>query len=239
MNTISPAPSTGLASPEKSKIRSLFDQIAFRYDLLNSILSLWLDSYWRYKTKKLVLDGYERSVLDLGIGTGKFLRSFAKTGNFDRAVGLDFSTGMLINCKKSIKIPAALVNGDFHALPFKKGSFDLIISAFTMRSVKDMPRYFFEIYESLTEHGKVAFLCLTRPKNIIVRALYFPYLKFYLPLVGKIFSGNAEAYQFLSQSVQTFQEPHTTMNYLRQTGFQSIQIKPLTFGAATLIIAKK
>lgn len=230
---------TSLASPDKLKIRSLFDQIAFRYDFLNSILSLSLDRYWRHRTKRLVLDGHERSVLDLGVGTGKLLRSFLKTGQFKRAVGLDFSSGMLINCRKTLGFPAGLISGDFHALPFKKGSFDLIISAFTMRSVKDMPRYFFEVYEALTDHGKAAFLCLTRPSNWFVRMLYFPYLKFYLPLVGKFFSGNEEAYQFLSQSVQTFQEPHTTMNQLRQTGFQSIQIKPLTFGAATLIIAKK
>ena len=230
---------TSLASPEKNKIRSLFDQIAFRYDLLNSVLSFWLDGYWRFKTRRLVLDGTEASVLDLGIGTGKLLDSFQKKKRFKRAVGLDFSSGMLLNCKKALKYPAGLVNADFHALPFKRGSFDLIISAFTMRSVKDMPRYFFEIYEALTDHGKVAFLCLTRPKNWLMKAIYFPYLKFYLPLVGKMLSGNEEAYHFLSQSVQAFQEPHTTMSLLRQTGFQSIQIRSLSFGVATLIIAKK
>lgn len=229
---------TSLASPDSRTIRGFFDQIAFRYDFLNALLSFRLDDYWRSKSKKLVLDGYEQSVLDLGIGTGRFLGTFLNGKQFKRAVGVDFSSKMLERSRQELPRGVRFVSADFHHLPFLEGGFDLVISSFTLRSVKDLKRFFDEIYRVLTPHGKAAFLCLTRPQGLF-RYLYYPYLRYYLPFVGKFFSGGSEAYQFLSQSIQHFQEPGTTVGLLRQRGFQTIQVHRLTFGAATLIVAKK
>lgn len=231
--------STDLAAPDKSVIRHLFDSIAHRYDFLNTLLSLRMDDYWRHKARRMVVEGSEKSLLDLGIGTGKFLKLFVNIPGLKRAVGMDFSVNMLKQCKETLKGNVGLVTGDFHALPFAAGSFDLVISSFTLRSVKEMSRFFLEVYEVLTPHGKAAFLCLTRPQNPIVKALYKPYLNFYLPWVGRTFSGSGEAYEFLSQSVQKFQDPRVTMEMLRRNGFQTIEVHRLTFGIATLIIAKK
>lgn len=229
---------TSLASPDSRTIRGFFDQIAFRYDFLNALLSFRLDDYWRSKSKKLVLDGYEQSVLDLGIGTGRFLGTFLSGKQFKRAVGVDFSSKMLERSRQELPQGVRFVSADFHHLPFPEGGFDLVISSFTLRSVKDLKRFFDEVYRVLTPHGKAAFLCLTRPQGLF-RYLYYPYLRYYLPVVGKFFSGGSEAYQFLSQSIQHFQEPGTTVGLLRQRGFQTIQVHRLTFGAATLIVAKK
>lgn len=228
-----------LASPDKGKIRQLFDEIAHRYDFINSLLSFNLDQYWRRKSRKLALDGTETAVLDLGVGTGKFLKLFLRAGNFRRAVGLDFSINMLRVCREELPQGPGLVSADFHALPFLPESFDLVISSFTLRSVKNLSLFFDEIYSVLRPHGKAVFLCLTRPQGFLMKALYYPYLNFYLPLMGKMFSGSSEAYQFLSQSIQSFQEPGKTMDLLRQRGFQAIEIRRLTFGVATLIIARK
>lgn len=227
-----------LASPDKGTIRVFFDQIAFRYDFLNSLLSFKLDHYWRAKSKKLVLDGYEQSVLDLGVGTGRFLKTFMSGKNFRRAVGVDFSSRMLERSRQDLPANVRFVSADFHHLPFPEAAFDLVISSFTLRSVKNLKLFFDEVYRVLTPHGKAAFLCLTRPQGLF-RIFYYPYIRYYLPLVGKFFSGNPEAYQFLSESIQHFQEPGTTVGLLRQRGFQTIQVHRLTFGAATLIVAKK
>jgi len=228
-----------LASPDKTTIQRLFDEIAYRYDFINSLLSLNLDQYWRKKSRKIVLEGTESAVLDLGVGTGKFLKLFMASGQFRKSVGLDFSLNMLRCCREELPESAGLVSADFHSLPFQPESFDLVISSFTLRSVKNLTRFFDEIYEVLRPHGKAAFLCLTRPQGWFWNLVYYPYLNFYLPLMGKLFSGNAEAYQFLSKSIQSFQEPGKTMDLLRQRGFQAIEIRRLTFGIATLIIAKK
>lgn len=231
--------STKPSSPDKHTIRRFFDDIAYRYDLLNSLLSLKLDDYWRAEASKAILEGGEQAVLDLGVGTGKFLEIFLSKRDFKTAAGLDFSLNMLRKARTVLPSNVRLVSGDFHSLPFAKGSFDLVISSFTLRSVKDMQLFVNEIYEILTSHGKAAFLCLTRPSNPLWRALYYPYLNLYLPFVGKVFSGNQEAYQFLSKSIQEFQEPGVTVGLLRRSGFQTIRIQQLTMGVATLIIAKK
>ncbi len=228
-----------IASPDKRDIRRIFDSIAARYDFLNTILSLNLDERWRIRARDLVLDGTERSLLDLGVGTGRFIRLFLAAKKWNRAAGLDFSSGMLQKARRELPSEVRLVSADFHDLPFHQDSFDLVISSFALRSVKDMPRFLAGIYDLLTERGKVALLCLTRPQNVLWKFFYYPYLNFYLPLVGRLISGNREAYQFLSKSVQTFQDPSKTVEMMRAAGFGSITVHPFTLGSATLILGKK
>ncbi len=228
-----------LASPEKSIIRSFFDDISPRYDLVNDVLSLRLDGRWRKQALKKILDGTETRLLDLGTGTGKFLETFLKHKPWQTAVGLDFSSRMLEKARGLLPDAADFVSGDFHVLPFQNESFDLIISSFALRSVKDMPAFCSEVYRILQPSGKAAFLCLTRPHRRLFRALYYPYLNFYLPVLGKILSGHRQAYEFLSQSIQHFQEPAKTVGWLKRVGFESIRLYSFTFGAATLFVAKK
>jgi len=229
---------TALASPDKSVIRTFFDDISPRYDFVNDVLSLKLDWVWRRRALHQVLDGNESRLLDLGTGTGKFLEAFLKKKTWQSAVGLDFSSRMLEKAREQLSDSAGFVSGDFHALPFQSESFDLVVSSFALRSVKDMQSFCSEIYRILQPGGKAAFLCLTRPRGIF-KVLYYPYLNFYLPLLGKFLSGHQQAYLFLSQSIQTFQEPTKTVGWLKRVGFESIQIYSYTFGAATLFVAKK
>ncbi len=230
---------TSFASPDKRTLRRFFDDIAGRYDFLNTFLSLRLDDYWRKRSCGLILEGHERSLLDLGTGTGKFLALFLKRQPWNRAVGLDFSSSMLRRASETLPANRGFVAGDFHELPFRPETFDLVVSSFALRSVKQMPRFLAEVYRLLTDSGKAAFLCLTRPRNRWWKMVYAPYLNFYLPLMGRLISGNGEAYQFLSQSIQAFQEPEETAAMIRAVGFRSAVIHSLTFGAATLIVAKK
>ncbi len=228
-----------LASPDKKSIQEFFDGIAPRYDFLNNFLSFNLDENWRKKAKKIILQGNERSILDLGVGTGKFLQTFLKEKSWDSAVGLDFSNQMLLRAQEELPKDVRLLSGDFHDLPFAGNSFDLIVSGFTLRSVKDMPQFLSEVYRILNTGGKVAFLCLTRPRNKLFKLLYYPYLKFYLPCCGNMVSGHAQAYKFLSDSIQSFQEPIETMKMMTDEGFGETNSYEFTFGAATLIVGKK
>ncbi len=231
--------SLDLAAPDRKKIRQIFDSIAFRYDLINSFLSLRLDDGWRRRARDLVFEGTEQTILDLGIGTGKFLSLFLKDYPWEKAVGLDFSKTMLAESRRKLPAAVSLVSADFHFLPFQSGTFDLIISSFTLRSVKDMPGFLRDVYRLLRKNGKAVFLCLTRPQNLFCKLLYYPYLKYYLPLVGKLISGNQEAYQFLAQSIQTFQAPEETTKMMREAGFASAEFCSFTLGAATLIVGRK
>ncbi|MCB9800097.1 MAG: ubiquinone/menaquinone biosynthesis methyltransferase [Candidatus Omnitrophica bacterium] len=228
-----------IASPEKELIRQYFDGIAHRYDFLNNFLSFNLDEHWRRKSLKIILEGDEKSILDLGTGTGKFLKLFLKSKTWEKVVAVDFSTEMLKHAQKELPHNVSFVAADFHDLPFPDKSFDLITSSFTLRSVKDMDRFLSEVFRILGENGKAAFLCLTRPTNFFFKILYYPYLNIYLPIVGCFFSGHKRAYEFLSQSIQHFQSPEKTMEAMIRAGFKSVRVHRFTFGTATLIIGKK
>lgn len=234
-----PQQPVNLASPDSKTIQSFFDSIAFRYDFLNSFLSLKLDERWRKKSLELLMDGKDKSLLDLGTGTGKFLELALKMKKWDRAVGLDFSQGMLRVAQRELHGGPGFVSGDFHYLPFQEKSFDLIISSFTLRSVKQMPQFLSEVYRLLLPEGRAGFLCLTRPTSFWWNLIYYPYLNLYLPMMGWLLSGNGKAYQFLSKSIQTFQEPEKTAEMMRAAGYREVAIRRFTMGSATLIMGKK
>jgi|GEM_PF-319321 len=230
---------TNFASPNKEFIRDAFDSIAPKYDFLNAVLSFNLDDAWRCRARDLVLESSQKTILDLGVGSGKFLECFLKKRSWTKAMGLDFSENMLLVARQNLPQNVALVQGDFHDLPFGASEFDLVVSAFTLRSVKDMPRFLNQVFKILTPGGRAAFLCLTRPSAWWAKLLFYPYLKIYLPMVGWIFTGKLKAYQFLSDSIASFQEPEKTAAEMRGAGFQDLQIHAFTFGAATLILGRK
>lgn len=229
-----------LVHPDRKTIQSLFNAISPKYDFLNSFLSFGLHHYWRRKTVRLSLTGLEQSILDVGAGTGKSLAAFLHHHQFQQAVGCDFSESMLAKAKERLGPRAFLVAGDFQELPFPDGAFDLVTGSFILRSVQNMPYFLSEVKRVLSPQGKAVFLELTRPTNqFIWRYFYRPYLKFCIPSVGRILSKHDHAYQFLSQSVQAFVEPESLRNEFFLAGFNSVSVRPLTFGTATLFEGKR
>ncbi len=246
---------TNLAHPDRNTIKSLFNAIPSRYDFLNSFFSLGLDGYWRKRLVTTALKnnspslssphsrGEEKgggSILDLGVGTGKSLAQFLKACSFQRSVGCDFSENMLLKSKERIGNQAELLACDFHDLPFPDRSFDIVTGSFILRSVQVMKIFLSEIKRVLKSNGRAIFLELTRPKNKLVWNLaYRPYLNFYIPAVGKIFSRHDHAYQFLSQSIQSFVDPADLKRDFEATGFVEVSYNSLSFGSATIIQGRK
>lgn len=237
--TKTPKPLKNWESPQSPAIQGFFESIAERYDFLNQFLSFRMDDHWRKKSVKIVYNTAQNSIVDLGIGTGKFLELFLKEKKWKRAAGLDFSENMLAVARKNLPEGVELVTGDFHQLPFEDSQFDVLISSFTLRSVKNMELFLSEVHRILATRGRVAFLCLTRPKSKLWNILYYPYLNWYLPLIGGLFSGNKGAYEFLSKSIQSFQEPKATAAMMEKLGFKETKIIPFSFGMATLIVGDK
>ena len=202
------------ASPDKPFIRDSFDSIMPRYDLLNQVLSFGMSETWRKRSAELVLSDPRfspKTLLDLGCGTGKFLECFLRKRSWESATGVDFSVPMLTKAREKVSGNVLWLQEDFDSLPFLEGSFDLIVSAFTLRSVQRLPAFLATVHRILTPGGKVAFLDLTRPRNFLARLFFYPYLKLVLPLLGGLFSGDRKAYGFLSDSVRKFQPPEETM----------------------------
>ena len=231
-----------MSTPDKEFIRDAFDSITPRYDLLNQVLSFGMSEAWRKRSAKIVLGDpafVPKTILDLGCGTGKFLGSFLQGKSWESATGVDFSVEMLKKARETVLGNVMWLREDFDSLPFLDASFDLVISGFTLRSVQKLPEFLSRVHRILTPGGKAAFLDLTRPRNFWVRVFFFPYLKFILPLLGWLISGNRKAYGFLSGSVRKFQSPEVTMKLMEVAGYHDLTSKSFAFGAATLIIGKK
>ncbi len=230
------------ATPDKEFIRNAFDSITPCYDTLNQVLSFGRAEAWRKRSAEILLSdpGFSpKTILDLGCGTGKFLECFLRSRSWEGATGVDFSVVMLAKARETVSGNVMWLKEDFDSLPFLESSFDLVISGFTLRSVQQLPEFLGHVHRILTPGGKAAFLDLTRPRNFWVRLFFFPYLKFILPLLGWLLSGNRKAYGFLSGSVRSFQSPGDTIQLMQATGFRDCTSKSFAFGAATLIIGKK
>ncbi len=231
-----------MSTPDKKFIQGAFDAITPRYDLLNQILSFGMSEAWRKQSAEILLSdpGFSpKTLLDLGCGTGKFLESFLKKKSWESATGVDFSVAMLKKARETVPGNVMWLREDFDALPFLDSSFDLVISGFTLRSVQKLPEFLGTVRRILTPGGKAAFLDLTRPRNFWVRLFFLPYLKFILPLLGWLISGNRKAYGFLSGSVRKFQDPEETIRLMQAAGYRDLTSKSFSFGAATLIMGKK
>ena len=249
-----------MSIPDKKFIQQAFDSITPRYDLLNQVLSFGMAEAWRKRSAEILLsdpDFSPKTILDLGCGTGKFLECFLRrreqqvpasvpgaqgTGlrrSWESATGVDFSVAMLRKAHETVPGNVMWLRQDFDTLPFLESSFDLVISGFTLRSVQKFPEFLHHVHRILTPGGKAAFLDLTRPRNFWVRLLFFPYLKFILPLLGWLLSGNLKAYNFLSGSVRSFQSPEDTIQLMQTLGYRDCVSKSFAFGAATLIIGTK
>lgn len=235
-------PSALFSTPDSSRIKQIFTEITPRYDFLNGFLSMSLDRAWRRWAVRMTLEGGEKSILDIGTGTGKFLKAFLEQGHFEKIVALDLCESMLERAQKSMPGRGITwLNADIsQGIALETGSFDLVTAAFTLRSIRDrLPFFFSEAARVLKRGGKIAFLELTRPRSLWFQMLYYPYLKAYLPLVGALISGSSQAYSFLANSILHFNEPEQIRTLLEEAGFGSVKIHSYTGGIATLITAQK
>jgi demethylmenaquinone methyltransferase/2-methoxy-6-polyprenyl-1,4-benzoquinol methylase len=227
-------------------VKGLFNSIAGTYDLLNSLLSFRIDSFWRRKTVKMAQVPANGKVLDLCTGTGKLAFTFAKKSKAAQVIGTDFSPVMIIKaleCQKKITSPykqkISFFPGDALKLSFKDNTFDAVSCAFGIRNVVDLETYFNETFRVTKPGGKLLSLELTRGCYFHLRVLYYPYLHFYLPLVGKMISGNSYAYEYLAKTISEFVSPPEILKLMEKAGWKGVKAVPLTGGIATLFIGTK
>ncbi|MCL5773968.1 MAG: bifunctional demethylmenaquinone methyltransferase/2-methoxy-6-polyprenyl-1,4-benzoquinol methylase UbiE [Firmicutes bacterium] len=231
-------------SKEKEYVKELFSAITPAYDLLNTILSMGLDKKWR----RFVIDSSgisEKSmVLDLCTGTGELAAGFAgKIGSGGMVVGMDFCPGMIGKAK--LKFPQkeypslSFVEGDVYSIPYPDNYFDCITAAFGVRNLEDPGKAFVEIRRAAKPGGRIIILELTRPANPLLKALYFPYLNVFLPLLGGLVSGSFGAYRYLARTISDFLSPEEVKGLMEGAGLKKIKIIPLSGGIATVHIGIK
>ena len=229
-------PSKG-ANREK-QVRTIFSEIAPRYDLLNHVLSLNIDRAWRRKAVNLLnwTAAPAGRFLDACAGTFDLSLELARRSGFKgRVVASDFAQPMLVAGQSKLSGAAvAPVCGDSLRLPFPDASFDGATVGFGVRNLADLARGFSEFRRVLKPGSRLIILEFTVPPNALVRAGYMLYFNKVLPLVGRIVSGHPWAYTYLPESVKEFPGPDRLVEMLRDAGFSDAGYRLVTFGIAAI-----
>ncbi|MEF3077541.1 bifunctional demethylmenaquinone methyltransferase/2-methoxy-6-polyprenyl-1,4-benzoquinol methylase UbiE [Winogradskyella poriferorum] len=228
---------------KKEQVTEMFDTISNEYDGLNRVISFGIDVKWRNKVVKIVGNKQPENILDIATGTGDLAINLAAT-NAKEIIGLDISNGMLevgrkkITSKKLENI-ISMVIGDSENLPFEDNTFDAITVAFGVRNFENLEKGLSEILRVLKPNGIFVILETSVPTNPIYKFGYKIYSKFILPTIGKLFSKDKIAYNYLSESASVFPYGEELNNILRKIGFINVEDKPQTMGVATIYTASK
>jgi demethylmenaquinone methyltransferase/2-methoxy-6-polyprenyl-1,4-benzoquinol methylase len=225
-------------------IRSMFDQIAPRYDLLNHVLSANIDRTWWRRTAstfKHILSRADARVVDLCCGTGDMtlaLRRLAPDGA-EPHIGIDFAHQMLVRGRaKFAGKQVVALEGDALKLPLPDNGVDLVTSAFGFRNLANYRAGLDEIHRVLKSGGEFGILDFSEPKGVLGK-LYRFYFKNVLPKIGTLISGVSGPYAYLPASVQRFPEPDQMVERMKEAGFTAVTWTPYTFGIAGLYRGRK
>ncbi len=228
---------------KKEQVRTMFNNVAHKYDILNRLLSFGIDKTWRKKTIAELCKTNPKLVLDVATGTGDLAIEASKK-NTTKIIGVDISENMLEIGRK--KIAAQKLNSvielqqaDSENLPFDKNYFDAVMVSFGVRNFQNLSSGLHEMFRVLKPGGKVLVLEFSKPTVFPVKQAYTFYSKYILPVIGKKISGDSAAYEYLPESVKYFPSGKDFGAILSQCGFNKISIRPFTFGIVTLYVAFK
>jgi len=221
-------------------IRNLFDKIAPTYDLLNHLLSLRRDHYWR-KIAVQELKGLKGWILDIATGTGDVaIEIIHQNGHHRKVFGLDFSQPMIKRAQrkvleKGMSKTIALSLGDALSLPFRDSTFSASMIAFGLRNIVMKEQALSEMVRVIKKGGKVIILEFTFPQKRLMRRLYPFYFQRVLPWVGGFISGDRGAYAYLPESVLHFASAENYEEMMRGVGLGNVNSQSLTGGVASVI----
>lgn len=219
----------------------MFGRIAPRYDLLNHLLSLNVDRYWRARTVARVAPILVRSntlVLDVACGTGDLTRAMQARRFSASVFGADFCHPMLQAAHG--KIPdARLFEADALQLPIADASLDLVTIAFGFRNLTNYRDGLCELRRILRLGGTLAILEFSTPPNALLARAYGFYSRAILPKVGGMISGSREAYSYLPESVRKFPDAEGVAEQMREAGFVNVRFERMTGGIVALHLGER
>ena len=215
---------------DPAEVAAMFDEVAARYDLTNTVLSLGQDRGWR-KAVAAALDLRPgQRVLDLAAGTATSSAALARSGA--SVVGCDFSLGMLRAAKPHDGVE--LVAGDALRLPFADATFDAVTISFGLRNTADPDRALAELLRVTRPGGRLVVCEFSHPTWAPFRTVYVEYLMRALPAVARQVSSDPAAYEYLAESIRAWPDQAGLAARLQQAGWADVAWRDLTGGIVAL-----
>ncbi|MGY2128750.1 demethylmenaquinone methyltransferase [Blastococcus sp. SYSU DS0617] len=212
-----------------AEVAAMFDRVAQRYDVTNTVLSGGLDASWRRATRQALGARPGQTVLDVAAGTAVSTVELASGGV--RAIACDFSQGML-RAGAARSVPK--VAGDAMALPLADESVDGVVISFGLRNVAD-PDAALREFRRVTRPGGTLVVCeFSRPTWTPFRTVYLEYLMRALPRIARAVSSNPEAYVYLAESIRAWPGQAELAGRLQDAGWADVAWQNLTGGAVAL-----
>lgn len=228
---------------KKQQVEKMFNNIASRYDLMNTVLSAGIHKRWRKKAIRILKEKNPKFILDLATGTGDFAIEAMKLTP-DKIIAMDISEGMMeVGKEKVLKInlqdKIIFQKGDSENIPFPENSFDAITVGFGVRNFEDLVKGLQNMQRVLRPKGMAVILEFSKVEKFPVKQFYNFYFRFITPLIGRMFTKDKAAYTYLPESVSAFPYGKDFAAILMQAGFRDVQILPLSFGIATIYTGVK
>ncbi|SHH20799.1 demethylmenaquinone methyltransferase [Jatrophihabitans endophyticus] len=221
------------------EVARMFDGVARRYDLTNTVLSFGLDRRWRRRTRQCLELTDGQRVLDLAAGTGVSTVELARGGA--RAIACDFSLGMLragrARGDRRDRVP--FVAGDATRLPFGDDAFDAAVISFGLRNVVDVPAALRELARVVRPGGRLVICEFSRPTWRPFRVVYLNYLMRALPWIAGTVSSNGEAYVYLAESIRAWPAQQELAALVAGNGWRDVRWRNQTGGIVSLHLATK
>ncbi len=231
-----------LVAMSEKKIAGLFNNIASKYDFLNHFLSAGLDIYWRRRLARLLPPQQSPLYIDVAAGTMDVSLALQRhLSKYEpRIFACDFSWNMLRTGKKKNTFSSLVpVLGDGTNLPFPDNCADVLTIAFGLRNIPVRTNFYAESLRVLKPGGKLYILEFGGARKALWKGLYNFYLRRILPIIGWLFSRDANAYHYLADTVRAFPLARELSGEIHDAGFEQVGCFPMTGGIVWVHTAAK
>jgi demethylmenaquinone methyltransferase/2-methoxy-6-polyprenyl-1,4-benzoquinol methylase len=226
-----------------ARVEDLFAIIAPRYDLINDLQSFGLHRWWKRRLLRLAAVQPGEAALDVCCGTGDVAFALAAAGA--QVTGFDFSEPMLqVACERSGKLPAGVTppvfrQGDALNLPFADASFEVVTISYGLRNLADFDRGMRELTRLLRPQGRLLVLDFGKPDNPLWRWGYFQYLRWFVPVFGRVFCGDGDTHGYILESLRKYPAQRGVDAKLAELGFTDRRVINLLGGVMGINWARR
>lgn len=227
-----------------AKVSELFAAIARRYDFINDLQSFGLHRAWKNQLVRMAGVKRDATALDVCCGTGDIALRLARAGA--TVTGLDFSAPMLevarargVRERSAAALNPRFIQGDALQLPFADGSFDIVTVGYGLRNLSSWEAGVTELWRVARPGGRVLVLDFGKPDNAAWRAVYFAYLRVAVPLLGRLFCGNASAYAYILESLKHYPAQNGMAAKMRELQMANVRVVNLLGGMMSINYGEK